>query len=106
MALPLPQSPLVLPTFDQDRGTILFDTTTKSTKQKVNIYAKDDVCDQEAYIVVGNALSINQLTTDCRTVLAASGSISLTLPRNATDADVDVVINALVADIKAQIPLA
>lgn len=101
MALPLPATPVVLPSYEQDRGTILFDSTTKSTRQKPSGYKKNDVCDQDAYRVIGAALSVNQLSNDCRTVLAASGSISLTLPHNAVAADVDTIINALVIDLKA-----
>lgn len=103
MATPLPTSPLVLPTYSQDRGTILVDPITKSTRQKPSGFAKNDVCDRDAYRVVSSSLSINQLSEDCQTVLAASGSISVTLPYNAVVGDIDTIVNAIVVDLKARL---
>lgn len=102
MAAPKPTSPLALPNYSQDRGPILFDRITKSTRNKPTGYVKKDVCGDDAYWVFGASLSINQNTPNCENVLAASGSISLTVPINATSADVLVVLNALIADIQAK----
>jgi hypothetical protein len=106
MATPRPSTPLVLPAYTEDRGTILFDPTTKSTEQKASAFCKKDACGQTAYKVLSDSLSINQLLNadgsgpGCNIVLAASGSISLLVPRNATPADIDLIINELVTKIK------
>lgn len=102
MATPLPTSPLALPAYGQDRGTILFDVVTKSTRQKPSGYVKKDTCDRDAYWTIGAALSINQNDDNCQNVLAASGSISITVPKDATAADITLIVNALLADVQAK----
>jgi hypothetical protein len=96
-----------LPAYSEDRGTILFDPVTKSTEQKASAFCKKDACGQTAYKVLADSLSINQLLNadgsgpGCNVVLAASGSISLLIPYNATAADIDVIIGELTTKIKA-----
>lgn len=95
MALPLPVSPLVIPDFGtqistgaisplgtdvEDRGSAYIHTPTKSTISRFAKYTELDVCDQLAYRVVNGAMTIQQNTPDCRTVLGGSVSVKVRVP--------------------------
>lgn len=79
MALPYPSAPITRPAYNEDRGTSLFDTATKSTKQKLSAYLKEDTCGRQVYLSFSGAASINQLV-NCIPVLAASFSFSFLVP--------------------------
>lgn len=108
MATPLPQSPLTLPAYNENRGVNFFDTLTKSTRQVPIVYTKKDTCGRNAYRSIGVALSINQLLNGetnqapgCDIVLAASGSLNLLLPISASVADMTTVTSELIRVVTA-----
>lgn len=106
-ALPIPQPVITIPVFNQDRGPFLFDTTTKSSNQKPAVYCSEDACGAVAYKKGGVALQINQLLAEngtspgCLIVSAASGSVSVTVPKNASAADIALFINKMRDDLVA-----
>lgn len=105
MALPLPELPITIPTYSQDRGPVKIDPVTKSTLQEPASYKKEDVCGREAYTSLGTSLSVNQLSEDCQTVLAASGSLQVTIPWSATAtvAQAQAAITAIVNRLESEL---
>lgn len=98
MALPLPEAPLALPTFNEDRGGNWIATEGNgrgSSRSKPSVYTDKDVCDQDAYRVGSISMSISQQTDDCRTVSAGGGSLKVRIPIDATAADVNLIVNHL-----------
>lgn len=77
--LPQPSTIISRPAYDENRITSRFDTPTKSTKQNVVAYIKQDTCGRDVYAVIQFSASINQLV-DCVPVLAASMSHSYLVP--------------------------
>lgn len=79
MALPYPFVPVVKPAYNEDRGNSFYDTVTKSTKQKLSAYLKEDTCGRQVYLAFAGAASVNQLV-NCIPILAMSFSFSFLVP--------------------------
>lgn len=91
MALPLPESPIVVPNFSTgglpdyvNRGSAILHVPTKSTAQRAVTYAVLDICDNPAYMRFQASLNVNQNTDDCRLVQAAAMSVSGIVPLTET----------------------
>lgn len=106
-----------LPNFPEDRGTVRFDPTTKSTLQDPSVFAKEDTCGRETYVSISDAVSLNE-NIDCTPTLASTMSISALFPvgvsRNeitgeldgrATPAQVLAAMDAHYATLRANIEL-
>lgn len=96
--MPTPSSPVVIPNFSENRGTIVVDPLTKSTIQLPTVYRADDACGDPAYIVFGQAMTINQLI-GCVPILAATISISGRIPADGDGADLTTIVDALQANL-------
>lgn len=103
MALPIPAAPVTIPTFTQDRGPVRVDPVTKSTFNKATGYVVLDQCDQEAYYRLNASININQLGEDCRLINQASASLTMTVPLDVDNVDVNNLALALSAEINAKI---
>lgn len=101
--LPIPTCPLVLPAFTEMRGPQTVDPATGSSiSTNPTVYTKYDQCDQPSTIKFQAGLSLVQFggTSGCEKVPAASVSISGFVPACATDADIDLIVNAVRDKIK------
>lgn len=96
--MPTPASPLVVPSYTQNRGSVFIDPLTKSTLQVASVYREDDVCGDPAYIVFGQSMTINQLIS-CTPVLAGTLSISGRIPTDGDAADLTTMSDFLVGSL-------
>lgn len=99
----VPSAPVIIPTNLVDRGPLYFDPLTKSTISKVTKYTETNACGTDAYKVVGFSMSVNELI-NCTPTQAATLSVSLRLPIDATDDDVDNLLQEAITRIQAAIP--
>lgn len=67
-----------------DRGGFLYDTVTKSTKQKPSVYVEADQCDEDTYAVGQMAMNINENSDLCLNGLNSAVSIKARVPLGAT----------------------
>lgn len=100
MALPLPPAFTSLPAFAQNRGTYRYDTSTKSTKTDPSVYCAEDNCGNLVYEKGNISASVNALV-DCIPVQVASFSISATVAKGTTAANVEAAIETLAQELAA-----
>lgn len=103
MALPRPASPVPPQSLVgyERKGTNFIDPI-KSNFTDFTPFATQNVCDEDEYVKLSTAVTINQVI-DCKTIPAASGSISLLLPHDANQDDLQTVINWITIILTAQL---
>jgi hypothetical protein len=99
MALPIPVAPIVIPDLPVERGNQLIDPITSTTLNKPIVYAEQNVCDVDAYLVFGASISVGQFTDDCESVQAGNMSLKGRVPIGGSAADVETLANRLVDEI-------
>lgn len=104
MALPIPARPVNVPVFTEVIAGV---STNKLGSSLDGPYAWEILndCDVAAYIGFRGSLNINTATAECDVINQAGLSIKGRLPIDATDADVDTLLNFMRDELKKVIPI-